>query len=71
MTIRAVDPFLAHVAPDLLCPPINLVRLGLGPRGPASLVANLSDVRAVFRTRITRQVAVAPDPELTACTKSS
>ncbi|MEV2239246.1 helix-turn-helix transcriptional regulator [Micromonospora sp. NPDC049891] len=66
MTNRAVDPFFAQVAPDLLRPPVNLVRLGLDPRGLARLVVNLADVRAVFRTRISRQLATAPDPELTA-----
>ena len=66
MTNRAVDRFFAGVAPDLLRPPVNLVRLGLDPRGLASLVVNLADVRAVFRARIRRQLAAAPDPELTA-----
>lgn len=66
MTNRAVDPFFAHVAPELLQPPVNLVRLGLHPHGLARLVVNLADVRAVFRTRIARQLASAPDPELTA-----
>ncbi|MBM0235119.1 helix-turn-helix transcriptional regulator [Micromonospora sp. STR1_7] len=66
MTNRAVDPFFAHVAPDLLRPPVNLVRLGLDPRGLAPLVVNLADVRAVFRSRISRQLAAAPDKELTA-----
>lgn len=36
LTNRAVDPFFARVAPDLLRPPVNLVRLGLDPRGLAS-----------------------------------
>ncbi|MFG1800485.1 helix-turn-helix domain-containing protein [Micromonospora carbonacea] len=66
MTNRAVDPFYAQVDPDLLRPPVNLVRLGLDPRGFARMVVNLADVRAVFRTRISRQLAVAPDPELAA-----
>jgi transcriptional regulator with XRE-family HTH domain len=66
MTNRAVDPFFAQVAPDLLRPPVNLLRLGLDPRGFAPMVVNLADVRAVFRSRITRQLAIAPDPELTA-----
>ncbi|MFF7047819.1 helix-turn-helix domain-containing protein [Streptomyces griseorubiginosus] len=65
MTNRAVDPFFAEVDPDLLRPPVNLVRLGLDPRGFAALVVNLSDVRAAFRSRIRRQLAVAPDVELT------
>ncbi|WP_238007223.1 helix-turn-helix transcriptional regulator [Dactylosporangium sp. AC04546] len=66
MTNRAIHPFLAEVHPDLLRPPVNLVRLGLDPRGFASMVVNLADVRAVFRTRIARQLAAAPDPALTA-----
>jgi transcriptional regulator with XRE-family HTH domain len=66
MTNRAVDPFLAQVDPDLLRPPVNLVRLGLHPRGFARMVVNLADVRAVFRSRISRQLAASPDPELTA-----
>ncbi|MFD6262416.1 helix-turn-helix domain-containing protein [Micromonospora chalcea] len=66
MTNRAVDRFFAQVAPDLLRPPVNLVRLGLDPRGLARMVVNLADVRAVFRTRISRQLAAAPDPELAA-----
>lgn len=66
MTNRAVDRFFARVAPDLLRPPVNLVRLGLDPRGLASLVVNLADVRAAFRARIRRQLATAPDTELLA-----
>ncbi|MEV4109839.1 helix-turn-helix transcriptional regulator [Nonomuraea sp. NPDC049695] len=66
MTNRALDPFLADVAPELLKPPINMVRLGLDPRGLAPHIVNLAEVRGVLRTRITRQLATAPDPELTA-----
>ncbi|XRQ15943.1 helix-turn-helix domain-containing protein [Actinomadura welshii] len=66
LTNRAVEPFLAGVDPELLRPPVNLVRLGLHPRGFAPLVVNLADVRAVFRARIRRQLAAAPDPALTA-----
>ncbi|GAA4301951.1 transcriptional regulator with XRE-family HTH domain [Actinomadura luteofluorescens] len=66
MTNRAVDPFLAEVDPELLRPPVNLLRLGLDPRGLARLVVNLADVRAVFRSRVRRQLAAAPDPELAA-----
>ncbi|SDL20301.1 helix-turn-helix domain-containing protein [Nonomuraea jiangxiensis] len=66
MSNRAIDPFLAGVAPDLLRPPINMVRLGLDPRGLATRIVNLAQVRTVLRTRIARQLATAPDPELTA-----
>ncbi|MEU8207136.1 helix-turn-helix transcriptional regulator [Streptosporangium sp. NPDC049046] len=66
MRNRAIAPFLTDVAPDLLTPPINMVRLGLDPRGLAPHIVNLAQVRAVLRIRITRQLATAPDPELTA-----
>ncbi|MFI5910653.1 helix-turn-helix domain-containing protein [Dactylosporangium sp. NPDC051541] len=66
MTNPALDRFLAGVDPQLLTPPVNLVRLGLHPRGLAGLVVNLADVRALFRRRIGRQLATSPDPELTA-----
>ncbi|MER6174621.1 hypothetical protein [Streptosporangium sp. NPDC001681] len=66
MTNRAIEPFLADVAPDLLRPPINMVRLGLDPRGLAPRIVNLAEVRSLLRTRITRQLAAVPDPELTA-----
>ncbi|MFI0508408.1 helix-turn-helix domain-containing protein [Streptomyces sp. WSLK1-5] len=66
MTNRAVEPFFAEVDPDLLRQPVNLVRLGLDPRGFAPLVVNLADVRVVFRSRIRRQLAVSPDAELAA-----
>lgn len=66
MTNRAVEPFFADVDPELLRPPVNLVRLGLDPRGFAPLVVNLADVRAVFRSRITRQLALTHDAGLAA-----
>ncbi|MFJ9387916.1 helix-turn-helix domain-containing protein [Nocardioides sp. NPDC101246] len=64
MTNRAVDQFFAGVDPELLEPPVNLVRLGLHPRGLAPRVVNLADVRAVFRARIRRQLAIVSDLEL-------
>ncbi|RKS79675.1 transcriptional regulator with XRE-family HTH domain [Actinomadura pelletieri DSM 43383] len=66
MTNRAFEPFFAVADPELLRPPVNLIRLGLDPRGLAPLVVNLGDARAVFRARVSRQLATAPDPELTA-----
>ncbi|NUO97235.1 MAG: helix-turn-helix transcriptional regulator [Nonomuraea sp.] len=66
MTNRGIDPFLTGVAPDLLRPPINMVRLGLDPRGLAPHLVNLAEVRSLLRIRIARQLATAPDPALTA-----
>ncbi|MET0388055.1 MAG: helix-turn-helix transcriptional regulator [Polyangiales bacterium] len=65
LTNRAMDPFFAGMPADLLRPPINIVRLALDPRGLASRLVNLADVRAVLRARITRQLANAPDAALT------
>lgn len=65
MTNRAVGPFFAGAAPELLQPPVNLVRLALHPRGLASRLVNLADVRANLRLRILRQLASSRDPELT------
>ncbi|MEU1389593.1 MULTISPECIES: helix-turn-helix transcriptional regulator [unclassified Nonomuraea] len=66
LTNRAIDPFLVDVAPDLLRPPVNIVRLGLEHRGLAPRIVNLPEVRAVLRARISRQLAIAPDAELNA-----
>ncbi|MFI5707681.1 helix-turn-helix domain-containing protein [Kribbella sp. NPDC051620] len=66
MTNRAVAPFLTGVAPELREPPMNLLRLGLDPRGLAALVVNRDDVKTVFRSRVRRQLATAPDARLTA-----
>ncbi|NUR86581.1 MAG: helix-turn-helix transcriptional regulator, partial [Nonomuraea sp.] len=66
MTNRALEPFLAAVDPELLRPPINMIRLGLDPRGLAPHLVNLAEVRALLRIRVARQLAAAPDPGLTA-----
>jgi hypothetical protein len=49
MTNSAVDPFLARVDPELLRPPVNLVRLGLDPRGFAPMVVNLASATGPAR----------------------
>jgi transcriptional regulator with XRE-family HTH domain len=70
MSNRAVDPFLrdvaADVVPELLRPPVNLLRLGLDPRGLAPRVVNLAEARAALRIRVARQLAAAPDAGLAA-----
>ncbi|ASR39227.1 transcriptional regulator [Prauserella marina] len=66
MANRAVTAFLADTGSELTEPPMNLVRLGLDPRGLAGRIVNLTEVRSVFRRRIARQLAIAPDPELSA-----
>ncbi|MCF2533769.1 helix-turn-helix domain-containing protein [Yinghuangia soli] len=63
---RAFEPFLAAVDPELLRPPVNMIRLALDPRGFAPMLADPADARAMFRNRTARRLAIAPDPELAA-----
>jgi transcriptional regulator with XRE-family HTH domain len=48
----------------LLEPPVNVMRLGLHPRGLAASVANHAQVRQYFIGRLERQVALSGDAEL-------
>jgi transcriptional regulator with XRE-family HTH domain len=54
------------IDPELLEPPVNALRLGMHPRGMASRVINMAEVRAFFRERIERQLMSTADPELAA-----
>ncbi|MET9551387.1 helix-turn-helix transcriptional regulator [Streptomyces sp. NPDC006645] len=66
MTNAPVDHFLAEVDPELLAAPLNMVRLGLDPRGLASRIVNLAEVRTVLRARLSRQIARTGDPVVAA-----
>jgi len=50
--------------PALLESPINLLRVGLHPRGLAPLIVNLAQWRAHFLERLARQIAVSGDEDL-------
>jgi transcriptional regulator with XRE-family HTH domain len=52
------------VDPALLEPPVNVMRVGLHPRGLARSTVNLGEVRAYFVGRLRRQVAITGDPKL-------
>lgn len=52
--------------PALLEPPVNVIRMGLHPRGWAPRILNLSEVRAYFLGRLARQVALTGDTDLAA-----
>jgi transcriptional regulator with XRE-family HTH domain len=54
------------IAPELLRPPVNLLRIGFHPRGLGPLVINLDEWRARFLERLERQVAITGDQELNA-----
>ncbi len=56
----------AGVAPELLRPPLNAMRLALHPGGLAPRIVNHGEWRAHLLERLARQVAVTHDPQLQA-----
>lgn len=60
----AMNVFLDGVAPELLEPRVNMMRLGLHPNGFAPRIQNMDEVRGFLLPRLARQVAVTGDPEL-------
>jgi transcriptional regulator with XRE-family HTH domain len=61
---RAVDLLTAGVAPELLEPPVNVLRVSLHPEGVAPRIANLGEWRAHLLERLGRQIALSGDPAL-------
>jgi transcriptional regulator with XRE-family HTH domain len=62
----AVPQLLTGVAPELLRPPVNVMRLALHPSGLAPRTANLSEWRAHLLDRLRQQVETSGDPVLLA-----
>ena len=54
----------AEIDPKLLEPPVNLLRVGLHPRGFAPLIINLAHWRNHFLKRLDQQRAIGRDDEL-------
>ena len=63
---RALPQLYAGVAPALLAPPVNAMRLSLHPQGLAPRIANLAEWRAHLLAPLRRQIAVSADAELAA-----
>ncbi len=61
---RAVGVFLDGVAPALLDPPVNALRLTLHPDGLAPRIDNLGEWRAHLLHRLSCQVDQTADPDL-------
>jgi len=61
---RAVALLTAGVAPDLLEPPVNVLRLSLHPDGMAPRIANLGEWRGHLLERLDRQIALTGDAAL-------
>ncbi len=62
----AMTTFTEGVDPALLTPPVNVLRIGLHPRGMAPRIINLGEWRAHFLERLERQVAATGDNKLAA-----
>jgi transcriptional regulator with XRE-family HTH domain len=63
---RGIALFTAGVAPELLEPPVNVLRLALHPRGTAARIADLAGFRAHLLDRLRRHVALTADERLAA-----
>jgi transcriptional regulator with XRE-family HTH domain len=61
---RTVPLLLGDVAPELLRPPVNVLRLSLHPRGLAGRIANLGEWGDHLLARLRKQVEETADPEL-------
>lgn len=61
---NAVAPLLAGIAPELLAPPLNAVRISLHPGGLAPRIVNFGVWRAHLVGRLKRQVALTGDAAL-------
>ncbi|MFI6361851.1 helix-turn-helix domain-containing protein [Nocardia sp. NPDC050630] len=62
----AADVFFEGVAAELLEPPINMMRIGLHPKGFAPRVRNIEQVRGFLLPRLARQAELSGDPVLAA-----
>jgi transcriptional regulator with XRE-family HTH domain len=60
----SVALFTGEAAPELLVPPINVLRMSLHPDGMASRIVNLGEWRAHLLGRLRRQIALTADPGL-------
>jgi transcriptional regulator with XRE-family HTH domain len=61
---RAVALLTAGVAPELLEPPLNVLRVSLHPEGVAPRITNLGEWRAHVFERLKRQIALSGDAAL-------
>jgi len=61
---RALAPLLAGAAPELLQPPINMLRLSLHPDGVAPRIVNFGEIRAHLLQRLREQADATDDPVL-------
>lgn len=60
----ALPALYEGVAPQLLQPPVNVLRLSLHPQGLAPRIENLAEWRAHLLSRLRRQIELTADPAL-------
>jgi transcriptional regulator with XRE-family HTH domain len=61
---QAAARLMGSIAPDLLEPPVNVLRLTLHPDGLAPRIVNLAEWRAHLLTRLRHQIDLSADPVL-------
>ena len=61
---RGAQALLAGIAPSLLEPPVNVLRVSLHPDGAASRIENLGEWKAHLLHRLRKQVEATADPVL-------
>jgi transcriptional regulator with XRE-family HTH domain len=62
----AVPPLLRGVDPELLRPPVNVLRVSLHPAGLAQRIENFLEWRAHVLARLQHQIEITADPVLSA-----
>jgi transcriptional regulator with XRE-family HTH domain len=62
----ALEPLLEGVAPGLLEPPANALRIALHPEGMAPRTVNLAEWSAHLLRRLSREAQISGDPRLVA-----
>ncbi len=63
---RAVTALIGDVDPELLAPPVNVLRLSVHPKGLAPRIVNLAEWHAHLTERLRRQAELTADPALAA-----
>lgn len=61
---RVVSQLVRWAAPELLVPPVNVLRVSLHPKGLAPMIDNLPAWHAHAVHRVQRQLGASGDPEL-------
>lgn len=63
---RSTGFLLSEIAPALLQPPVNVLRVSLHPEGLAPRIVNLGEWRRHLLARLQQQIEASADPELEA-----